>query len=633
MVRNCQRCLQSSAPVVSQCGGIIASMNLLTTAVQLRECQQTEVVELLSMYAPTGSSILNDLLVTTQNYLIEQLSFMLSYLCSVESNRLTTKTSTTSPQQKEPLKPTSRRSLFDFRKRIVNHLVPQKEEPTTEVLSKATPPTYPAQAAGLACTQKNEWHQLLLLELALFLIEHFYANPNSVFVPLKIPNKVRHELTGSSDFAAAADKAVLVTMVVSTLYDWHALMLQDHPWFGYPPITINDDLSLLVNENTRGTTWELPVSLNVHSAWCKAMERVINSGRLPSYGIDALAAMLTTRLRGVKSSLLSLPLWSLFLTCIYKTTSTSVASKWQPHISNQWDVVSIHSTDSIDSKSSQAPTEPTPEVITMGAFAQEQLANVWERIRGNVLYLQGREGQSWQFSVDYSELRLLTRLMPNLSLDMMQWALLMAGLLPRQIKLDRSAHLVVDALVNKAFGEFARSDHKCPGLALSILNEFFGLFLAYPRCREQLANWLTLSLPTILARNDKKWIGIAHAVVVCLCASTHPDSELLFSTCLGLSQADREAFWDNAQGPRPVSSLENLMLQTLSSLTHCYKETHLPDGIFAADINSQTRRMLLSILRQHTENSELLSRINQLIERSMTKEDDHLHDPLASNTS
>ncbi|KAH8854945.1 Huntingtin [Schistosoma japonicum] len=345
-------------------------------------------------------------------------------------------------------------------------------------------------------TDHIEQHQLIILSTAFFLTEHF---------------------SGPPVYPILTDSGMGITEMLSgltaMLFRLTSCMLSDVPIISHSKRTEDTKSSGL----STGTTMDLSYSFPVHMAWCQGIERLIYSGRLGKGAIGSLQKMCINRIRTCCSPHISFLAIRLLLTCIYANLgrlsdriqhyrrihhtqlsdhkpSNDVSNKADTN--NKIDSIAVSSEGTSDTMkpiskiSDSFPPESLPSSIlqdseNIAALTQESLNCLWEKLRGGVSLVNSsiQHTHRSQISCPMSawtsviEARLIARLLPLISNDVTQTVISLLNTsesVNKQLMLSPSiigCDSLPNSVLNKALGEFARSDHSFPNLAASNLTQ------------------------------------------------------------------------------------------------------------------------------------------------------------------
>ncbi|KAL7057415.1 hypothetical protein AAHC03_019339 [Spirometra sp. Aus1] len=464
--------LQSTCLPPLQDAGLVAALDLLQSAVLLRNTRHPAMRQprLLTNH-PTGSPMLNDLLVKVCHYLETRIVYLFE------------------PPPGPGIRfasaaATAAKSFPAAFSKLVGRM---SRDPLVEPAGSRTPPALPPPwPADRGAGERLLDHQLQILSAAFYLVEQFAVGPASS------PDQMQPAPSGLV--------ATALARLLRSLLGLAGRLLQDCPRTFPSPAR----LTKIFETHLSGTTAALSWSHLVLLTWTRGMQRLLLTGRITRENCELLTKLASDRFLSARSEQISLPALNLFMSCAYVLNANSLTQARTALMALSKETLS---------PASRSKAIFPEELNSMLATSQEYTSYLWERLRGS--------GPLPRLAAPL-EARVLARCLPVVSEDLIQSVTSLISVPASPAGQDTTIlngvlELALGSIVNKAVAEIARLDHVYRDLAANALSRIFHSFLATESGRKLIREWLLLSLPSLLRREPKDlalW-----ASTVCLLSS------------------------------------------------------------------------------------------------------------------
>ncbi|VDL95240.1 unnamed protein product [Schistocephalus solidus] len=461
-----------------QDAGLVAALDLLQSAVLLRNTRHPAMRQprLLTNH-PTGSPMLNDLLVKVCHYLETRIAYLFEPQPG-PGNRFAASASTAAKAF-----PTAFSKLVG---RMSRDPLSESAVGRTQLVPPSLPPPWPAdRGAG----ERVLGHQLQILSAAFYLVEQFAVGPAS---PLD-----------QAQPAPSGPVAAALARLLKSLVGLASRLLQDCPRTFPSPARLIEVFEAQLSGTTAALSWSHLVLLT----WTRGMQRLL----------------LASRITRDNCELISLPALNLFMSCVYVLNASSLSQARAALTPLYKDTLS---------PASRSKAVFPEELNSMLATSQEYTSYLWERLRGS--------GPLPRLAPPL-EARVLAHCLPVVSEDLIQSVTSLISMPSSPAGDDATTlngilEVALGSIVNKAVAEIARLDHVYRDLAANALSRIFWSFLSTESGQKLIREWLLLSLPSLLRREPKNlalW-----ASTVCLLSSA-PDGVLRAALSLCCCPAGR----------------------------------------------------------------------------------------------
>uniref|UniRef100_A0A0X3NWT4 Huntingtin n=2 Tax=Schistocephalus solidus TaxID=70667 RepID=A0A0X3NWT4_SCHSO len=477
-----------------QDAGLVAALDLLQSAVLLRNTRHPAMRQprLLTNH-PTGSPMLNDLLVKVCHYLETRIAYLFEPQPG-PGNRFAASASTAAKAF-----PTAFSKLVG---RMSRDPLSESAVGRTQLVPPSLPPPWPAdRGAG----ERVLGHQLQILSAAFYLVEQFAVGPAS---PLD-----------QAQPAPSGPVAAALARLLKSLVGLASRLLQDCPRTFPSPARLIEVFEAQLSGTTAALSWSHLVLLT----WTRGMQRLLLASRITRDNCELLIKLASDRFLSARSELISLPALNLFMSCVYVLNASSLSQARAALTPLYKDTLS---------PASRSKAVFPEELNSMLATSQEYTSYLWERLRGS--------GPLPRLAPPL-EARVLAHCLPVVSEDLIQSVTSLISMPSSPAGDDATTlngilEVALGSIVNKAVAEIARLDHVYRDLAANALSRIFWSFLSTESGQKLIREWLLLSLPSLLRREPKNlalW-----ASTVCLLSSA-PDGVLRAALSLCCCPAGR----------------------------------------------------------------------------------------------